>query len=826
MMSMKNNERNLFQDLPANRFHSAVFTSFTMDLSHFDNQVLRLLQEKRLCSFNILMDQRQLDQYIDFAIPSVNHVGKEYSVSGIFSRGAFHPKLSLFVGEKDLLLLYGSGNLTVPGLGKNHEVFSGFYANEDEQTQLPLLTEAWTYILNHCKKVDGYVRRRVENEIVENSSLLRQKSKYVPHSFTKIDKSLSAALLYNEKENTIFNQMAELIPFDEVMHITVVSPYYDDDGAALVGLINEAQNAKMDVMLQQDCKLPPGKMKKSKRIQFVDFDLTDRGRDKSYNGFEYTPFLHAKIFHFKTRSGEYCVVGSANATEAALGVREEPKNEEFCVLLHSSSRHFLNELGLTRKESLNLNVAEIERRSGSNTNKLVTNFKIRLDSVDYQDGVIAIYFSNAQTKSTFELSGFDKNGICLFQRQIKLNNDLLKIEIDESSVKYILYFQLFDSNGKAVSNKQIVNDVESLDRTTPSPRNREINRLLSKVERGNYDGLEILEFVGDLFDEAADDDNGMVNRSVGNSDYVRKQNGDRYDKLYVDWNEDDLSLNRKNSYTAITSKLFECIETAIKNKIQSIDEELYGEEDEANPIESASRDNEAQSVPMTKSDSEQLLCEIDRFVLRYLDLISLRDEQAKKVKDEVPCLNQTDVKFFVLAVFSILDLCYFKRQSYDFSQSDDSKADKQNFFFKLATTAKRSLRQVINDFTVFSIKCCGKVIDEGARELLKSCMSCVVLACMKVESECTKDEHYIQQNIHLCLINLVDIYGEPEMEAVQEKLEILSQCFEGVFDLHRTLSYARKMYEVLDEKSYKKYDNFGICSISKQGTKPLEYQYQ
>ena len=234
-MSMKNNERNIFQDLPANKFHSAVFTSFTMDLSHFDNQMLRVLQEKKVCSFNILMDQRQLDKYIDFAIPSVNHVGKEYSVTGILSQGAFHPKLSFFIGEKDLLLLYGSGNLTVPGLGKNHEVFSGLYAKEEDQTQMPLIFEAWSFILRHCRNVDGYVRRRVENEIVENSSLLRQKVKYIPHSFIDIDKSLSAALLYNEENDSIFHQMVDLIPFDEISLVTVVSPYYDVEEHRKIG---------------------------------------------------------------------------------------------------------------------------------------------------------------------------------------------------------------------------------------------------------------------------------------------------------------------------------------------------------------------------------------------------------------------------------------------------------------------------------------------------------------------------------------------------------------------------------------------------------------
>ena len=150
---MNKNERNILDDIPANKFHSVVFTSFSLDLINFDSRILRLLQGKNICSVNVLVDQRQLDQYIEFSIPSLRYIGKEYSISGILSKGAFHPKMSMFVGNSEILLLYGSGNLTVPGQGKNHEVFSGFYANDKDKKQLPLIKEAWDYLLKYTKNI-------------------------------------------------------------------------------------------------------------------------------------------------------------------------------------------------------------------------------------------------------------------------------------------------------------------------------------------------------------------------------------------------------------------------------------------------------------------------------------------------------------------------------------------------------------------------------------------------------------------------------------------------------------------------------------------------
>ena len=824
-MSMKNNERNIFEDIPANKFHSAVLTSFTMDLSHFDNQVLRQLQEKKVCSFNILMDQRQLDQYIDFAIPSVHHVGKEYTVTGIFAKGAFHPKLNMFVGDKDLLLLYGSGNLTVPGLGKNHEVFSGLYVNEDDKTQMPLMAEAWSYIIRHCKNIDGYVRKRIEKEIVENSSLLNQKITYNPHSYTIINKNLSIALLYNEKGSSIFDQMIDLIPFDEVNRITIVSPYYDSDGSAILGILEEAPKAKMDVLLQEDCQLPPNKMKQDKRIRFVDFDMTERGSDKTYNGFSYTPFLHAKLFHFTTKSGEYCIVGSANATEAALGVKEKPKNEEFCVLMFSPDRHFLKELGLTKRAPLEIDVMDIDRRNSNGRQE--PNLKIRIDSIDYQNGITKIYYTDKNLKCGYCLAGFDKNGYCIFRKTVKLGDSPLKLEINEDTINQLLYFQLFDEAGCAISNKQIINDVESLDRTSPSPRNREINRLLSKVESGNYDGLEIMEFIGDLFDEAADDEYCAVRSSIGNSDYVNKKDDSKYDKPYVDWDEEDLNKNSRGKYYTTVSKLFECIEYAIKNKTQAINEELFGEEAEGNPVESANRDDNATSHQITKLECDQIINGINRFIQRYIELIQMRHQQvldSKTAGKDIPYLNETDVKFFVLSIFSVLDSCYFKRQSYNFSQTFNLEREKHDFCINLSQIAIRSLRQMINDFTVFSIKCGGEKAGEEIGELVNSCMCYVFLAIWIVE----KESHYIElkfirQNFRLCLINLIDIYGKPNMVLIKEKLELLSNCFNGVFDSSIVFKYIQKVLDSLDENIYQKYENYGICLKVNKATRPLDY---
>ena len=74
-------------------------------------------------AINILADSSQLDKAVECVNPQyLTHIGKEYCVSSIKANGAFHPKINFFFGYNSVLVLIGSGNLTVTGQGKNHEV--------------------------------------------------------------------------------------------------------------------------------------------------------------------------------------------------------------------------------------------------------------------------------------------------------------------------------------------------------------------------------------------------------------------------------------------------------------------------------------------------------------------------------------------------------------------------------------------------------------------------------------------------------------------------------------------------------------------------------
>ena len=201
-------------------------------------------------------------------------------MSSIKANGAFHPKINFFVGYNSVLVLIGSGNLTVTGQGKNHEVFTGFMIDADNDLHRPLIEECWEYILSFKGQFCDFERRRLLAEIPDNCNLLKKDFSHKHHVLHNVADNLKAALLYPEKGNSILSQIAAIISGEKVTKISVLSPYYDEDGATLLNLLALCRRAKMDVIIQKNCSLPPYKLQENPRINFFDFDETKRGRQE------------------------------------------------------------------------------------------------------------------------------------------------------------------------------------------------------------------------------------------------------------------------------------------------------------------------------------------------------------------------------------------------------------------------------------------------------------------------------------------------------------------------------------------------------------------
>ena len=233
-------EHHIFTDIPSGgkngKFHSAVLTTYAIDLIHFDRHLVNMLHRKQICSINVLADASQLEKEMEYVNPRfMKGIGKEYSIQGISSKGAFHPKLNIFVGDDAVLIVLGTGNLTVTGHGKNHEAFTGLMIDSNNDTHRPLIEECWRYLYRFSNQFGSFDNNRIFREIPENCSMLSPTYHVTPHRLCSVQSGLYAALLYNDDSSSYLKQIADLVPLQDVQKVTVVSSqcknrYFDTPG--------------------------------------------------------------------------------------------------------------------------------------------------------------------------------------------------------------------------------------------------------------------------------------------------------------------------------------------------------------------------------------------------------------------------------------------------------------------------------------------------------------------------------------------------------------------------------------------------------------------
>ena len=117
-------QRELIKEIPSGRFHSALMTSFSINLYYWEIQLLRSLAGKGINFVSALVDSDCLsEQLLKYSQAFSGKKPLDFSLHGYKMKGAFHPKIQFYAGRESVLALVGSGNLTIMGHGRNLEVW-------------------------------------------------------------------------------------------------------------------------------------------------------------------------------------------------------------------------------------------------------------------------------------------------------------------------------------------------------------------------------------------------------------------------------------------------------------------------------------------------------------------------------------------------------------------------------------------------------------------------------------------------------------------------------------------------------------------------------
>lgn len=466
-------------DLVSDKYHSCILTSFSFDSHYFDSCVMKQFRAKGIGNILLFIDENVLQSQLGCTI---NGDSRPYSINSISSKGCFHPKINVFFGEKEALLVVGSGNITSSGHGKNDEIWAAFHFDIDNQTHKPLFAEVLNYINSFTKDLKGFTKEKLR-WIKEYSPWLDSMENTSLGKFHILDLKNEIMFLANDSNGGIYNKLIDSLPKEEILEIIVISPYFDRKGRIIEAFYNEFGDAKISVLMDDKSGIYPTDMNSviSDDISFYSWsDCFSRGGGSKCSR------LHAKIFVFKTRSGvDYCMFGSANASVAAMGLDDDASNSEVSLLMRSRNKDFLKDLDISidSNNSKSLSCFKSEDIDPLN-NKIFVPNDYKILSIDRDFEFYKLYVDRI-IDSNIELHLFNNTGDFLVSRVLTYKSDFYFADLYKGE-DLVIYVCLFDTRTKSyISNKQIVQNVIVLARTNPDPTMRILDVLLSEVDQGD-----------------------------------------------------------------------------------------------------------------------------------------------------------------------------------------------------------------------------------------------------------------------------------------------------------------------------------------------------
>ena len=247
------NRRNVIELLgeDSRKYHSCLMSTYSIDFGFFEQRLLPALHCLQIGNIHVLVDSHELEEAQYNLTAGTRAVNAGYSVQPISTgKGVFHPKVLLLLGEKNGLLLVGSGNLTSSGLQSNEEVWSAFQvdASKELAAHASLLLDALEWLEQWKPSVASSVIRKW-NWMWHFTPWLEVLAERSRKKGVALDDGREVQFLGQDESKSTLDAMVEAIGSRDVYRMTCVSPFYDDDASGLKSLSERLKVSNMDVIL-------------------------------------------------------------------------------------------------------------------------------------------------------------------------------------------------------------------------------------------------------------------------------------------------------------------------------------------------------------------------------------------------------------------------------------------------------------------------------------------------------------------------------------------------------------------------------------------------
>ena len=461
------------------RYHSCIITCYSFDFTYFEERVLPVFRASNIRNVNVFVDGNSLESSQEMLTGKEFSFQKNYSLIPVYNeKGVFHPKIILLTGYHEGLLIVGSGNITSSGLNNNDEIWGAFHFKDNSEKNAKIFYEIWAYLETYFPLALGVGSEKL-NWFTNNSPWI----------------STLRNLISNNSENPIvltqlfYKNILKEIPKENVLEITVVSPYFDKEGKIIQQLQRDFSPQKINVFIDESGILPSEfPFEKYDNVKFYHWNDAKKDFNDNFNR------LHAKLIHFQYLDKEILLFGSANATISALGdENNDGINSEVSLLIkrEKSDENWLKQLQIkTPEKTIHFDIIKNFKK-----NNYTTENKIKLQNAIFyaenqSNGIVV--FTKYSLSEEDTIACFDKFGI-------KTKNHEY-LEINEKTYAFNsqgeeIFKIAIERNGERISNFSLIHNALYLIKTNPNQLNAELEALLNSDFSENNGLTDLLKYV-------------------------------------------------------------------------------------------------------------------------------------------------------------------------------------------------------------------------------------------------------------------------------------------------------------------------------------------
>ena len=458
-------------------YHSAIITSFAFEPYYFCNYYMPQMRSRGIKNIVVLIDATQYDSIME-DMETVKEFRHDFALIRIQNKtnGVFHPKVSLFLGDKQVLALVGSGNLTYSGMSYNKELWGAFCASDKGANEAVIIKDVWDYLSGIIKSSNSGVATQQLEWCRTYSGAIRA------FETIELPQQREFKFLVAKAEESIFAQVRGIVK-TEVETIKVIAPFYDYEGNLIRALKNVFNPKVIKCAIDESYGHVPNKIGDTKNIQFFHWHgiFCERSQYGS------TIKLHAKAIQFETTKENFLLLGSSNATSAAFGLNSHSFNDEANIIICSSDKEdFFNNLGIDfcqeRAKDIDSFHSEIKYNLGKTNETFLTHITLCERHIDdklyiFFDKIISgikvrLYLSDKHMDFDFNMDGIEINGLEKIQYVVAVLDD------------------------KEISNKSLVLDFTDLMKRNPDSKYSKIESLFH-ADNGDWDAniAKVLSYV-------------------------------------------------------------------------------------------------------------------------------------------------------------------------------------------------------------------------------------------------------------------------------------------------------------------------------------------